>query len=162
MLIPTRLATIAAILFYLLTSRAEACLTPDDIPKFNDHGTVELDKSVIRRRVYERASALFIGRVVSLQRIKPGAGSSDDQLVEASIDVIEVLKGEPPSDRKVLSGTSMCDALLSIGTVFLFALHVDDGNRVTWPMGTGSISDLTDPAVLAILQNIRHPHRHPR
>lgn len=60
MLIPTRLATIAAILFYLLTSRAEACLTPDDIPKFNDHGTVELDKSVIRRRVYQRAWATSV------------------------------------------------------------------------------------------------------
>jgi hypothetical protein len=81
---------------------------------------------------YARASAVFVGRLVRVEETGVDTGESRGVAVEGTLQVVEVLKGQPPPDSKIQGPTAEgCGPVLIVGWDYLFFL--DHGSFVPSP-----------------------------
>ena len=90
--------------------------------------------------LFAKASTVFVGRIVRTEEIEsyqyPGAGIGPAP--EGTFRLVEVLKGEPPADRKVVGPIfMMCMMPLMAGLDYLIFLN-DGSNFIVWALDTGT------------------------
>jgi len=83
---------------------------------------------------YEQASTVFVGHIIRTEEaeaLRESADSPPIPVVEASLRVMEVLKGKPPMDGKVKTAvaTISCNAPLIRGFDYVIFLHSEDSLR---------------------------------
>jgi hypothetical protein len=112
-------------------------------------------------QLFAKASAVFVAHIVRTEETEGLFGQSHEKLVEATFDVMEALKGDPPSDRKIKSfvyGPGNCSVPLLAGIDYLILLR--EGNWVLFPYGSQAFSSLQSTEakqVLAVFRGFAKP-----
>lgn len=110
--------------------------------------------------LFAKATAVFVAHVTSVAEI----AAPDDvrkvyqQILEASINTVEVIKGQPPADAKVRSlpfGYGNCTLPLLAGADYIFFLQ-DQGPYITFVTGSaGPILNLDGTKERQRLERLR-------
>jgi hypothetical protein len=91
-------------------------------------------------QLFEKASTVFIGHIVRTEEIEsryPEAGVVGPA-VQGRFRLVEVRKGEPPADRKVVGPIPvMCMMPLMVGLDYVIFLN-EGSNFIVWAMDRGT------------------------
>jgi len=104
-------------------------------------GACQISDPHTDEQLYAKASAVFVGRIFRTEEVEGRlefAGTVDLRvvpLVEATFRLVEVLKGDPPVDRKIrgLIGHSTCGVSLLVGFDYLIFLNEGSNFVVSEP-----------------------------
>ena len=83
-----------------------------------------------QEQLFEMASTVFVGHVIRTEEAEPlrnHKGATSTRVLEATLRINEVLKGEPPADGKVRAfGEQECNVLLVPGFDYVIFLYKDN------------------------------------
>lgn len=141
--VPNRLPSIALALLALAAGRALACPTT---PKLTDE------------EQFTEASAVFVAHVSKTEEVSASFGGVATQgpTVEATVQLIEVLKGAPPIDgivRDRVASPDYCGLPLFAGLDYVFFLSGDNG--VLLPGATKGFFTLQGMGARQLLEKLR-------
>jgi hypothetical protein len=112
--------------------------------------------------LFARASTVFVGHIFRTEEIiiqipvPGGTNTRAEPAVEGTFRLVEVLKGEPPADRKVVSSIpAMCVQWLMVGLDYL--IFLDPGSNIivsALDKGTRPLSSLSEQPVLGKLRGL--------
>jgi hypothetical protein len=114
--------------------------------------------------LFSEASTVFVGHIVRAEEIQvqfaapDGDSAREVPAVEGTFRLVEVFKGEPPADRKIVSGIhAMCVQTLMVGLDYLVYLN-PGSNVIVWvpgpDQGTLPLFDDTRASILEKLRNL--------
>jgi hypothetical protein len=109
--------------------------------------------------LFRKASSVFVARVVRTEESSWKFGHVTEPIVEGDFQVIEVLKGQPPTDGKVRDltfGPGNCSLGLLAGMDYLFFIEPNRHNFVLWPTGSRMIFNRQLPEVVEFLERLRN------
>jgi hypothetical protein len=106
---------------------------------------------------FAKATTVFVARIERTEEAQMVAHGASETIVEGTFRTIEVLKGQPPKDRKVRSLVytgSNCTIPLRWHYVF-FLRSDNDSNLVWWPTGSFGTDNLGGSEPKSILEERR-------
>ena len=99
--------------------------------------------------LFAEASTVFVGHIYRAEEIEiqiPVPGGADTRLapaIEGTFRLVEILKGEPPADRKVISFIPMmCVQWLEVG--FDYLIFLNEGSNMIVSPGTQTLRPLSE------------------
>jgi len=99
--------------------------------------------------LFAKASTVFVGHIFRAEEIEiqiPVPGGADTRpapAIEGTFRLVEVLKGEPPADRKVISFIPMmCVQWLEVG--FDYLIFLNEGSNMIVSPGTQTLRPLSE------------------
>ena len=137
-------ATLIAGLLLVWRGMASACSTLGPEP------TIE--------ELFSTADAVFVAEVVKTERVIGSFGSMTLPMVEGDVELVEVLKGDPPAGRKVrdlVFGPGNCSLGLLAGLPYLFLFQPGQDNLVLWPTGSRMFININGTYPKELLARLR-------
>jgi hypothetical protein len=134
----------AALLLLAGTTAAMACSTTQPPPTTEEQ--------------FAKATRVLVARIVRTEEARMVLPPADEMpIVEGTVRVIEILKGQPPEDGKVRSlvyGPGNCTIPLLAGWDYVFFLY-EDKNFVQWLGGSVGNWSLEGKEAKSLLEKLR-------
>ena len=141
----TVFALLICFILWLGSSATFACSTRGDPPT--------------DEQLFKKASSVFVAHVLRTEEKSIRVETKNPYLVvEAEFRVVEILKGQPPSDGKVrdlVFGPGNCSLGLLAGLDYLFFIQDDQYNFVLWPTGSRPFININGTESVKLLQDLR-------